>query len=118
MLGVSAYLGGCFLLPPPSYPSCDEPPADADVEAARSAHAAAERFFEKYDYEHARSVWMAAYHLDCTAHRLLINIARANEKLGDEDEALRSLELYVERAGDAADPKVVEEVKARKKAKE
>jgi hypothetical protein len=105
---------GCFLLPPPEYPACKGPPTEQDIEAARGAHAAATRLYEKGSHERAIDTWLAAYELDCSAHGLLINIARGYEQLGDDDEKLRALETYIARAGKDADLKIVEEVAALK----
>ncbi len=39
---------------------------------------------DRGDYDKAIQYWRAAYGFDCTAHRLLINIANAYEKKGDK----------------------------------
>ena len=80
-----AVMGGaaCFLLPKAEYPTCSRPPTAEDTKAAQGAHQAAKRLYDKESYETAIEAWLAAYELDCSAHALLINIARANEKQKD-----------------------------------
>jgi hypothetical protein len=96
----------------PTFPTCKAEPPREDVEAAQGAHAAATRFFEKGAYDRAIALWQAAYELDCSAHPLLINIGRAQERNGDATAAMATYRVYVERAGKAADPAIVALVRA------
>ncbi len=96
---------------PRSLPSCDQPP-QADVTAAKGAHEAATRLFERGEHAHAIRIWIAAYRLDCSAHGLLVNIGLAYEKLAQPSNALDAYTTYVERTGSDADPEIVAKVQA------
>ncbi|MEZ4437773.1 MAG: tetratricopeptide repeat protein [Polyangiaceae bacterium] len=92
------------------YPPCENTPSASDVDAAKGMHKAAEQYYARARYEKAIASWREAYGFDCTAHRLLINIGNAYEKLGDTAEAIEAFETYIERTGSAADPTIVEKV--------
>ncbi len=92
------------------YPPCDKPPSPDDTEAAKGMHKAAEQYYNKARYDRAIASWKDAYSFDCTAHRLLINVGNAYEKLGNTAKAVDAFEVYVARMGDAADPNIVEKV--------
>jgi hypothetical protein len=79
------------------YPTCTSKPTTQDVEAAHSAYLLGKRFFEESDYGSASHNFIDAYKLDCTKPELLLNIARANELLGNRAEAIHALETYMER---------------------
>lgn len=93
-----------------TYPSCSKSPPAEDVEAAKGLHEAARRHFELGEYEAARRRWKEAYALDCSAHRLLLNVANCRQREGNERAAWAARALYVERAGDDADPTIVTRV--------
>lgn len=93
-----------------TYPPCDHEPSPADIEGAKGAHKAAEAHYNKGRYDRAIAAWLDAYNFDCTAHRLLLNIGNAYEKLGDRPKAIEAFEIYLERAGDAADPTIADKV--------
>jgi hypothetical protein len=92
------------------YPTCDKRPTPADIEAAKGLHKAAEQYNAKALYERAIESWRDAYNFDCSAHRLLINIGNAYEKLGKTREAIDAFDTYVSRVGPAADQTIVEKV--------
>jgi hypothetical protein len=92
------------------YPACDKKPTPEDVEAAKGMHKAAEQYYATAKYERAIESWRDAYNFDCTAHRLLINIGNAFEKLGQTAKAIEAFEVYLERAGDKADPTIRDKV--------
>lgn len=92
------------------FPPCDKTPSADDVEAAKGMHKAAEQYYAKARYERAIESWRDAYGFDCTAHRLLINVGNAYEKLGRTAKAVEAFELYVARMGDAADSNIIEKV--------
>ncbi|HHH31527.1 MAG TPA: tetratricopeptide repeat protein [Polyangiaceae bacterium] len=93
------------------YPPCDKTPSNSDVEAAKGMHKAAEQYYARARYDKAIDSWQEAYGFDCTAHRLLINIGNAHEKLGNTAEAIEAFETYIERMGSSADPTIIEKVK-------
>lgn len=93
------------------YPPCDKTPSASDVEAAKGMHKAAEQYYARARYDKAIASWQEAYGFDCTAHRLLINIGNAHEKLGNTAEAIDAFETYIARMGSSADPTIVEKVK-------
>jgi hypothetical protein len=59
--------------------------------------------FNDGDYATAITYWRDAYRRDCTAHLMLVNLARAYELHGDRPEAVAALETYLERKPDASD---------------
>jgi hypothetical protein len=86
-----------------SFPPCTTTPTDADRNAAKGAFAAGQGSFNEADYATAITYWRDAYRRDCTAHALLLNLARAYELKGDRAEAVTSLETYLQRKPDAPD---------------
>jgi tetratricopeptide (TPR) repeat protein len=89
--------------PAASYPACTNKPTAQDSEAAHSAYNLGKRFFDEADYTTAIHNFADAYKLDCTKPELLLNIARANELLGNRAEAVRALETYLQRATNATE---------------
>jgi hypothetical protein len=79
------------------YPACTNKPTPQDSEAAHSAYLLGKRFFEESDYGSASHNFIDAFKLDCTKPELLLNIARANELLGNRAEAVHALETYMQR---------------------
>ncbi len=79
------------------YAKCEHNPTDDDVSAAQGAYRAGQVSFEEADYQRALLYWEDAYRRDCTADKLLLNIARAYELSGDNRAALNALQTYVER---------------------
>jgi hypothetical protein len=92
------------------YPQCDREPSPSDIEGAKGAHKAAELFYAKGNYDRAIQSWTDAYSFDCTAHRLLINIGNAHEKIGNKDKAIEAFETYLDRMGPDADPTIADKV--------
>ena len=80
-------------------PVCTMAPTPADRRAAKGAHEAAARFYDRKDFERAIKSWLSAYQLDCQAHGVLVNIAAAQEKLGDLPGAITTLSTYIARGG-------------------
>src|SRR5215831_7800867 len=85
------------------FPPCTTAPTDADRKAAQGAFAAGQGSFNEADYPTAITYWRDAYRRDCTAHALLLNLARAYELKGDRPEAVNSLETYLQRKPDVPD---------------
>jgi hypothetical protein len=80
------------------YPTCTTKPTAQDSEAARSAYLLGKRFFDESDYGSASHNFIDAYKLDCSKPELLLNVARANEAMGNRAEAIHALETYMQRS--------------------
>jgi tetratricopeptide (TPR) repeat protein len=93
-----------------TYAVCDRTPSASDVDAAKGMHKAAEQYYAKARYDKAITSWKEAYTFDCTAHRLLINIGNAYEKLGQTNEAIEAFDTYIDRMGANADQTIVDKV--------
>lgn len=91
-----------------AYPSCDRDPTESDVSAARGAYDAGEVSFQEADYERALLYWEDAFRRDCTAVKLLLNIARAYELNGNLEATVHALQTYIDRRPDAKDRTSVE----------
>lgn len=91
-----------------AYASCEREPTESDISAAKGAYEAGEVSFQEADYERAILYWEDAFRRDCTAVKLLLNLARAYELSGDHPRAVRALRTYVERRPDAKDRSSVE----------
>lgn len=87
---------------PPGYPPCDRTPTEGEVAAAKGAFQAGTGSFNEADYERAITYWEDAYRRDCTAHPLLLNLARAYELNGQKKHAVAALETFLERSPDSA----------------
>jgi tetratricopeptide (TPR) repeat protein len=99
----------------PKYPPCQHEPKASDVEAAKGAFQAGKVSFEEGDYDRAILYWEDAFRRDCTAVKMLLNVARAYELRGDLEPAILALETYLERDPDTTEPvdKRIEKLKAR-----
>ncbi|MCA9629080.1 MAG: hypothetical protein KC766_15475 [Myxococcales bacterium] len=82
---------------PVPYPACDRTPTEGDIAAAKGAFQAGQAAFNEADYPRAITYWEDAYRRDCTAHKLLVNLARAYELNSQLKLAVRALETYNER---------------------
>lgn len=90
------------------YAACEGTPSESDISAARGAYQAGQVSFHEADYDRALLYWEDAFRRDCTAVKLLLNIARAYELSDDLDGAVNALQTYVERRPDAPDRSSVE----------
>lgn len=90
------------------YPSCERDPTESDISAAKGAYEAGQVSFQEADYERALLYWEDAFRRDCTAVKLLLNIARAYELSGDLEAAINALQTYLDRRPDAKDRSSVE----------
>jgi hypothetical protein len=88
---------------PQPYPACAVKPTEADQKAAKSLFTAGQVSFNEADYKTAIQYWRDSYKRDCTAHLLLLNLARAFELNGDKREAVLALRTYLERQPNAPD---------------
>ncbi len=82
---------------PKPYPECTQQPTDGDVAAAKGAFQAGQAAFNEADYNRAITYWEDAYRRDCTAHALLLNLARAYELNEQKRMAVTSLETFLAR---------------------
>lgn len=82
---------------PKPFPPCEKTPTDGDVAGAKGAFQAGQASFEEGDYNRAISYWDDAYRRDCTAHALLLNLARAFELNNQKRHAVVALETYLAR---------------------
>jgi tetratricopeptide (TPR) repeat protein len=79
------------------YPDCARQPSDSDTAAAKGAFQAGQVSFNEADYDRAITYWEDAYRRDCTAHAMLLNLARAYELNQNPRQAVVALETYLAR---------------------
>ncbi|HSO39263.1 MAG TPA: tetratricopeptide repeat protein [Labilithrix sp.] len=82
--------------------------AGVSVSAAKSeeAHAfynAGRALYDEGNYDGAITQFREAYRRDCSKHDLLVIISRSHELKGDRAEAVRALELFLDRVKDSPD---------------
>jgi tetratricopeptide (TPR) repeat protein len=90
------------------YPECSKSPSAQDVTAAKGAFQAGQVYFKEANYTQALVYWEDAYRRDCTAHKLLLNIATAYQLDGQLQKALNALQAYLSRVPNAPDKDQVE----------
>jgi tetratricopeptide (TPR) repeat protein len=83
--------------PTQQYPECDHQPSEGEIAGAKGAFQAGQASFEEGDYNRAISYWEDAYRRDCTAHALLLNLARAYELNNQKHHAVVALQTYLAR---------------------
>ncbi len=114
---VACMLGGWISLLPAlahgeerlkTYPTCDRTPTESEVTAAKGAFDAGEVSFSEADYERAITYWEDAYRRDCTAHKLLLNLATAYELAGRKGQAVVALQSFLERSPDTPQRKAID----------
>lgn len=88
---------------PKSYPTCDRTPTSGDVSAAKGAFDAGNGSFNEADYDRAIMYWEDAYRRDCTAHPLLLNLARAYELNGQKKHAVNALQTFLARVPNSSE---------------
>lgn len=87
----------------PPYPAaCTSVPA-SESDRAHTIYQAGKVQYDDKNYDAAIAQFREAYKRDCSKHDLLIIISRAYELKGDKAEALRALELYVDRVPNSPD---------------
>jgi hypothetical protein len=80
------------------YPSCvGKEVSKADSEAAHRKYLAGKDDYDEGKYDSAIRIFEDAYKKDCTKHELLVIISRAHELNHNLPEAVRALEIYLER---------------------
>jgi tetratricopeptide (TPR) repeat protein len=85
------------------YPACDHTPTPGDVAGAKGAFDAGQASFNEADYDRAINYWEDAYRRDCTAHVLLLNLARAYELNEQKHRAVNALQTYLARNPNSSD---------------
>jgi hypothetical protein len=85
------------------YPPCDRTPTKGDSAAAEGAFQAGNAAYGEADYDRAINYWEDAYRRDCTAHPMLLNLARAYEISGQKRHAVNALRTYIARNPNASD---------------
>src|SRR5689334_24272421 len=80
-----------------AYVECTHEASDTDLTAAKAAFQAGNVSFNEADYPRAILYWEDAFRRDCTAHPLLLNLARAYELNGQKQQAVTALETFLER---------------------
>ncbi|HEV8551571.1 MAG TPA: hypothetical protein VGQ57_21130 [Polyangiaceae bacterium] len=79
------------------YVECTHEASDADITAAKAAFQAGNVSFNEADYPRAILYWEDAFRRDCSAHPLLLNLARAYELNGQKQQAVIALETFLQR---------------------
>src|SRR6476659_9216277 len=79
------------------YVDCTHEASEADVTAAKAAFQAGNVSFNEADYPRAILYWEDAFRRDCSAHPLLLNLARAYELNGQKQQAVIALETFLQR---------------------
>ena len=85
------------------YPTCDRTPTPGDVSAAKGAFEAGNGSFNEADYDRAITYWEDAYRRDCTAHPLLLNLARAYELNNLKQHAVNALQTFLARVPNSSE---------------
>ncbi len=83
--------------PTHAYEPCTHEASDADLTAAKAAFQAGNVSFNEADYPRAILYWEDAFRRDCSAHPLLLNLARAYELDGQKAQAVIALQTFVDR---------------------
>jgi tetratricopeptide (TPR) repeat protein len=96
-LGVLAVAGTAVAEETHAYVECTHEASDTDLTAAKAAFQAGNVSFNEADYPRAILYWEDAFRRDCTAHPLLLNLARAYELNGHKRQAVISLETFLAR---------------------
>jgi tetratricopeptide (TPR) repeat protein len=96
-LGVLAFPGAALAEETHAYVECTHEASDTDLTAAKAAFQAGNVSFNEADYPRAILYWEDAFRRDCTAHPLLLNLARAYELNGQKRQAVISLETFIAR---------------------
>jgi len=85
------------------YVECSREPSEADLTAAKAAFQAGNVSFNEADYPRALLYWEDAFRRDCTAHPLLLNLARAYELDSQRQQAVIALEAFLQREPDSTE---------------
>jgi hypothetical protein len=98
-ISLCLFEGQALAAEPPTHPyaDCTREPSEADLTAAKAAFQAGNVSFNEADYPRALLYWEDAFRRDCTAHPLLLNLARAYELDGQKQQAVIALEAFLAR---------------------
>ena len=88
---------------PMPYPAACTSVPQSESERAHTIYQAGKVQYDDKNYDAAIAQFREAYKRDCSKHDLLIIISRAYELNGNRPEALRALEMYVERVPNSPD---------------
>jgi tetratricopeptide (TPR) repeat protein len=98
------------------YAECTREPSDTDLTAAKAAFQAGNVSFNEADYPRALLYWEDAFRRDCTAHPLLLNLARAYELSGQKRQAVIALETFLQREPNSPErPQITRRIEVLKK---
>lgn len=106
LIAGGSLIAGMALAQDPQNPfagECNRTATPEEVEGARGAHQAAKQFYERAEYARAIQYWRDVFNFDCNAIGTLLNIANAYERLGDRQNAIFALEVYVKRVPEGTD---------------
>jgi tetratricopeptide (TPR) repeat protein len=85
------------------YPAACTSVPQSESERAHTIYQAGKVQYDDKNYDAAIAQFREAYKRDCSKHDLLIIISRAYELKGDRVEALKALEMYLERVPNSPD---------------
>jgi tetratricopeptide (TPR) repeat protein len=85
------------------YPAACPSVPPAKSEEAHAFYSAGRAFYDEGNYDAAITQFREAYKRDCSKHDLLVIISRSYELKGDRAEAVRALEVFLERMKDSPD---------------
>jgi tetratricopeptide (TPR) repeat protein len=98
------------------YAECTHEASDTDVTAAKAAFQAGNVSFNEADYPRAILYWEDALRRDCSAHPLLLNLARAYELNGQKQQAVIALETFLQRQPNSTErPQIQRRIEVLKK---
>jgi tetratricopeptide (TPR) repeat protein len=85
------------------YPAACAAVSPAKSEEAHAFYNAGRALYDEGNYDGAITQFREAYRRDCSKHDLLVIISRSHELKGDRAEAVRALELFLDRVKDSPD---------------
>lgn len=85
------------------YPTCNRAISPSESDAAHTKYLSGKVDYDEGKYDAAIGNFRAAYEKDCTKHELLVIISRSYELNNNLPEAIRALEVYLERQPGTAD---------------
>jgi len=92
----------------PVFRTCSSTATANDQEVAKSLFTAGKIAYDEGDVSKAIRYWLDAFDRDCSAVKMLLNLANAYERTGNQEAALLSLNTYLQRRPDANDAKTIQ----------